>query len=396
MGIRTKTFLIVGSVLGCLFFAASFYLSHYLYDEFSKLERDDAYENISRLSDVFQEQINELSIKLVDWSQWDDMYEFVQNRNQDFIDANFPKETFMNLHINFAVVINNSGEIVYEKFVTKDGLESELPEGLEKYLNPENSFVGFKSFLEHKEGVLLFPDGRPVVVAARPITSSDGSAPVLGTAVFGYMLDEDSSQLLSTLTRSSAGFIPFIDGNYDKYFSDAKIHFSSKNDEIYVANPTDNENMIHACSRIKDVFGDPALILCSGTERSIFNKGLEIQRLFLELMVGVSVLFIVTVFLLLEFLVLRKISRLSKEVKKISKGREEHSLLNISGHDEFSQLGKDINDMLKALHVSDERKREYIKDIERMNSLMVERELRMVELKKEIAKLKGDVEDKTV
>jgi len=89
--------------------------------------------------------------------------------------------------------------------------------------------------------------------------------------------------------------------------------------------------------------------------------------------------------------VIRKSSQLSRGVKGISEGgTNQTTLLEIRGKDEFSELGREINKMLQARQVTDARKLDYIKDIERMNNLMVSRELKMVELKKEVANLKNN------
>lgn len=50
-----------------------------------------------------------------DWSAWDDTYNYVQFRNQDYVDNNLMDSTFVNLRLNFFLLINSAGELVYGK-----------------------------------------------------------------------------------------------------------------------------------------------------------------------------------------------------------------------------------------------------------------------------------------
>jgi len=377
-------------MLSMLFFAAAVFLSSYLSADFSKLEKDDAQKNINRLNDVFQERENELSVKLIDWSQWDDMYQFAQDRNQAFIDSNFPNETFANLHVNFAIVINKDNAVVYEKFVDNAGNEQPFPAGLDSYITQGSPLVTFSGISDGKQGVIMTSDEKPMIVAAQPITSSDRTAPPNGVVMFGYYFDSDAASLLSRLTSTSVAFAPYENGATPDDFSQARGNLSLAN-PLFVESSTRQANMVYGYGLVTDVFGSPVLILRSGTDRSIFAKGQETVRLFLEIMLGMAILFIAIVFSLFEFLVIRKTSQLSRGVKGISEGgTNQTTLLEIRGKDEFSELGREINKMLQARQVTDARKLDYIKDIERMNNLMVSRELKMVELKKEVANLKNN------
>jgi len=388
MRLRLKIFLITGGVLGALFLGISVLLSNHLSADFAKLEHNEALKNINRLEDVFNEREDELSTKLIDWSQWDDMYQFAQDRNQAFIDSNFPNETFVNLHVNFAIVINKDDAVVYEKFVDNAGNEQSFPAGLDSSIAQGSPLVTFSGVSDGKQGVIVTSDGKPMVVAAQPITSSDRTAPPNGVVIFGYYFDNDAASLLSRLTSTSVAFAPYENGVALDDFSQARGNLSQAS-PLFIESPSRQANIIYGYGMVRDVLGKPALILRSGTDRSIFNKGQETIRLFLEIMLGIAILFIGIVFMLFEFLVIRKISLLGGEIKKIRAGGSQQACLAVRGKDEFAQLGNELNSMLETLNATDARKLEYIKDIERMNNLMVSRELKMVELKKEIAKLKN-------
>jgi len=84
---------------------------------------------------------------------------------------------------------------------------------------------------------------------------------------------------------------------------------------------------------------------------------------------------------------------------KIAKG--EFVKVKVKSKDEFGELAKSFNKMVEDLKKSQERLkertkelREKVKELERFQKLTVGRELRMIELKKEIEKLKNELKDK--
>ena len=64
------------------------------------------------------------------------------------------------------------------------------------------------------------------------------------------------------------------------------------------------------------------------------------------------------VLFLFEFLVLRRLSRLSGDIREISRSKDNSKRVFIYGKDELAQLGKDINKMLESLQSLDMQRRE--------------------------------------
>jgi sensor domain CHASE-containing protein len=408
MKLRTKIFLIVGFGLSVLFLGISLLLSRNLTNDFLKLEHEEAQKNIERLNNTYLSSLDELSVKLVDWSQWDDMYAFVDDQNEDFVKVNLPKETFATLRINFVVIANKENKIVFEKYVNEAGEEDTFPGGFEKYFVDNSPLVKFSGNFETHSGVLFLPDKRVVVGAIRPITSSDGTALANGTVFFGYYFDSAQSKRLSDLTQTEASFFTYKKDQPDTGIEQALANLSSEK-PFFVENPGNNQK-ISGYKMVPDALGEPALILRAETERTIFAKGQQISNLFYKIMLSVGVLFLLVVLFLIEFFVIKPLSQMVADIKKIRLDeRSEILSISASGSDEFTYLRKEINKMVNNLWVEEAKRKEMeevktqaekqlvekneeleekIDEFQKMNNLMVGRELRMAELKKEIDELK--------
>jgi HAMP domain-containing protein len=247
-----------------------------------------------------------------------------------------------------------------------------------------------------------------------PITSSDGTAPENGVVVFGYFLNESQAELFSTLTSTKVDVAPYTSGANNDGFSEARQVLSYLN-PLFIENPKPKAEVIYGYGLVNDVFNNPALILRSGIDRSIFSQGQQIINLFNKIIIAVGVLFLLIVLFLLEFFVLKPLSRMAGEVQKIDLNKMiGSSPISIHSSDEFAYLGNEINMLFGNLQIDEAKKKELeeikaraekkllennkelnekIAELGKMNSLMVGRELKMVELKKEIKELKNKPED---
>lgn len=123
----------------------------------------------------------------------------------------------------------------------------------------------------------------------------------------------------------------------------------------------------------------------------------QLNRLIVVSLIAL-VTFIVGSTLLMRQIVIKPIQKLVEGVMIIGEGNLNHRV-DVTGHDEIGNLARAFNDMAQKLQVSHAELEEKViartkelelkaKSLEDMNKLMVGRELRMVELKNELASVK--------
>jgi PAS domain S-box-containing protein len=280
------------------------------------------------------------------WSAWDDTYAFIQNRNQKFIDSNLAPEALANLRVNIAVFVNTSGKIVYGTAFDKQKLQPRsVPEALKRrislkdpllqHLNPESSFAG----------IMLLPSG-PALIASRPIVTTKGAGPIRGTLIFGRNLDRAGIDRISKITR-----LPLIVHSVNQPKLPAE--FQKVREQLSAKKPilvrVLNEESIAGYALLNDIYNQPALLLRVEIRREIYRQG---QTSLLYLLVSVllaGVGFIGCTLLLLEHLVLFRLSSLAKGVNRVSASKDLSVRLPVIGEDELSDLANNINGMLGAI-----------------------------------------------
>nr|MBI5455500.1 hypothetical protein [Candidatus Levybacteria bacterium] len=148
----------------------------------------------------------------------------------------------------------------------------------------------------------------------------------------------------------------------------------------------------------------PSYILENELPRVIFNLGQASVVKFLYFIVILSVSGIALVLLLINKFVLSKISKLNKDVNLVKDPNNSKNKLDVKGNDEFATLATNINKMLddvdksqESLKKTDEELRaqkanldQKVEELEKFQKLTVGRELKMIELKKQLEEIRKD------
>ncbi len=162
-----------------------------------------------------------------------------------------------------------------------------------------------------------------------------------------------------------------------------------------------NATFIVGYSIIDDVFGVPILLLEVGSDRDIYNQGLGVlQNLYIFLFITTFFLVVATIVILDKF-VTSRLTVFSKSVGEIQNYKDLSKHIDIVGNDEVSTLGKNINIMLTSLQnlwsmkdsaeISLQKK---IEELERFKTITIDREIKMIELKKQLNELRLKSGDK--
>lgn len=356
MHIRTKVFLSVGGTLFVLFFAVYTILSYVLEADFLDLEKRSVEENVRRVSDALDNKVDDLVVKVSDWGQWDDTYAFVQDGNQDYIDANLQDVALELLHIQFVVITDEEGEILFKKEIDQEGKEVPFSNDFEQYIKTHPVLTTHTDGQSVHPGIIALPEG-VIVNVARAVTSSDGLSPVEGTIMFAFFIDDEVTEKLAELTHLEVVLKRYEEALVDPEFSLAAENLKSEQ-EVFTAPRKESDTLVRGFALKEDVDGKKALIIEATLERSLYERGQQSQVLFAKIMIGVSVVVIVVVISLFEYLVLRRLFYLDKAVEEVSLSENNEARISLSGKDEFSSLADRINEMLVTLREMEVKKRE--------------------------------------
>ncbi|WP_446858155.1 MULTISPECIES: sensor histidine kinase [unclassified Phormidesmis] len=344
--LRRRTLLIIGVTLVSLNAAIYTVASTLLLGSSNRAEDQDTRQMMKGVLNVFNQSLEQFNANFADWSSWDDAAKFIRDGNSEFIRTNLIDPQLSMLQVNMILFIDRSGKIVFGTgFDLQEGQRVPIPQGVKQHIAIGDRLLQHATSQSTTTGILMLPEG-PMMVASRPIVNSAGKGPILGSLIVGrYVREEDVSQLTRSL-QVPLTVQPLLDRKMPiEFFSPAAVRIENA---IVTVRPI-NEKTIAGSALLRDIYGKPAIILQVQNPREIYQQGKEAIRFLSLLIVVVGFVFGGVTLLLLEKLVLSRLSRLSDEVAEIGESGNLSLRVSAPGKDELSNLGTTINIMLGVL-----------------------------------------------
>ncbi len=400
MKLRTKSILVIFIGFSFLTLIVSVTLNTVIAQNYSDLEEKTITEHVGRVLNQLNKEYDDLSSTGFDWSAWDDTYTFVEDKNEEYIQGNLLYESLEEIDINFMIFYNETGILVYN--VSYDFVQQKqvsLSDNFYKYISENKEFLFDHPDMEtRKTGILVYNKTEtPLIICITPIVTSNREGSIHGSLIIGQFLDDEKVQTIGNITdlRATLHLLngrPAIDIEYPKYqYKGNNIYIQSVNSTYIIGNVI-----------VNDIFGNPVFILEVGSDRDIYQQGLSvIQNLIFSLIISVIVLISIVIFILDRFITSR-LTSLANSVNDVKNYKDLSKQLNIKGNDEIATLEKNINNMLHSLQKTWAMKdsaefslQKKIDELERFKTITIDREIKMIELKKQLEELKTREGEKT-
>ncbi len=350
--LRIKLTLLVALTVILLVIFLYIPLQFILLQRFIDLEQAAVVTNLNRTNEAVTNQLSQIVKTSRDYSVWDDTYDFVETRDQAYIADNLADAIFINNQLNFILILDAQGEIVFSKALDwQNATPLPFPAELEtlrtsdfvKYASPEP--------INDKSGIFLLPGG-PALLSSTPIYPLSEelllqNPPIRGSFIFGRYLGPEQIAELARITKLNLAIYRFDQQNP----LDPAIAARLKGGEADIIKPLDDKR-IQGFTVLRDVLGQPALGVQIEQERSTYNQGrLGVLYFMASLAVGGLIFGLVVIFLL-ERIILARLARLNNQVQEIGRDGDGSERVVVQGSDELSNLSLSINEMLAKLEQS--------------------------------------------
>ncbi len=346
MTLRKKALLTIGVAVACLVGFVYIASRFVLLEDLEEIERLETHKNVERVLSTLYYFISDLEAQTTDWSSWDDTYAFIKTGDPEYIQSNLVTDTFLHLRLNLMLFINSSGETVFGKAVDlRNEKETPIPPGLRKYLADNRPLLEQPGTEGSKSGIILL-DGDQMLIVSRPVLTSAEEGPARGTVIFGRYLDSAEMERLTQLTLLPVHIYPIRD--VSKYPDLNKALASLLAGTPVFVKPLNAQHNA-GYTLIKDIYGNPALVMRVDTPRDIYQRGEVSVAYYILVVLSLGLLGAGIVFLILQKQVLSRFTRLIKGIAGITETSDLSTRLPITGADELTTVAQTINGMLAAL-----------------------------------------------
>jgi diguanylate cyclase (GGDEF)-like protein len=328
---------------------------------FAEIEYDRAENDVARINEAFRNAIAALHTKSADWANWDDTYQFIGNRNREYIESNLDRSSLEGILIDLILIISPEKESITAVGVP-DG-KGALPDSQEilrqlrtgKKLDPTVGHSGY-----------LIVHGQPILVSVRPVFRTGAETGSRGWILFAQRLDARLQGDLRRLTRYPIKFRVT-----DHALSGSAPSSSESRDrrsEVRVL----SEDELLGTSVAYDLFGRPSLQLDTVFNRRVYAYGKVVGKNTVAQVLAVAAFFALVIMFIFERFVLRRLRKLHEQVASIG-AEVDGARVRLDGQDELASLANQVNTMLSriedgssALRESEEQLRSHNENLEHL------------------------------
>ena len=314
-------------------------------DKINILEDKYIIENVERTKKEIFKEIEVLDTIVMDWAVWDNSYQFMIDKNPEYIKANLSEDTLNNLKVNIMLFIDNKGNLVHgEGYDLQKKENVPIDEALLKYIK-DHSLLQNNDVKYRKSGIVTLNGKDLILLSICPILTSAGEGPINGYIVLGANFTEKKIADIGEELNSEIKLTFLKDFEYDRKF------FDLKDDKIQIDAVSDQKIIGRAF--LDDIDGKHLLLLSIEKNRDINNIGEAGIKATLWLLLGLFFLFAIIITVILDRGILLRFQELSNDIRKIGEGKDLSVRLKRQNiDDELTDVSNEINGMLGALERS--------------------------------------------
>ncbi|OPY20058.1 MAG: hybrid sensory histidine kinase BarA [Methanomethylovorans sp. PtaU1.Bin093] len=335
MNIGNKTLAIIGITSILLFLFISLIVTQIVQNSFNQIEEDEATKSLERAKKILFLEVARLDMLASDWGEWDSTYYFVKGKYPDYPEVNLGTGSLENLHTNMMLFFNSSNQLLYGEAVDLDtGGSAEVSADLVEYIALQNEVLSYSVPDERVSGIINSPEGL-LLVSFQPIKKNDYDGTIAGTLVLVRFLNPALIEKFEDTIDLSIEMIPF-----DKA--------STSNASYISTNKLSNDYLI-ASVLLDDVYGEPVLSLDVEIPRDVHDLGTSTAKYLYFIILLIALTYSIVLVIAIDRSVISRLSKLDNSINAIAVTGNNSSRIKIDGNDEITNLGNNINEMLRSL-----------------------------------------------
>ncbi len=393
MNLRKKTLAVLAAASIGLIVVLYAAFSILIARDFQGLEAQYARQNMILVLESLAGDVANLNSSVQEYAEWDDTYAFIADQDPAYVRSNLVERTFLALNLNMLVILDAQGTVVWSReFDYRSGeLVEPTPERLRPLLvNPE--LQRHDSPNSYHAGLLETGDGQVIMVASRPVVTSEGEGPSRGTLIMGRDLTIDDIAALAEMKSPSVSLLPVaqartsneaapvlrsLRNQFDRSrFMRAvlgRVRWQKVMEDVHhpMGRPAKKPVMLHlsrpgdpgppitvvqqdsdrltSYALLADVFGQPQFLMQVDLDREIYRQGRVAVDYLALAVLAAGLCFGGIGWILIEKLVLSRLTRLTTEVEAIGESGNLAARVRMGGDDELASLSNSIDNMLGAL-----------------------------------------------
>ncbi len=314
---------------------------------FEEMDRERVSKDLRRSINAFLYHIDSLEVTARDWSQSQETYQFMAQRNPGFIEERLSHADFVANNIDVILYIDSQDQLVWSGYVANREIASVVPI---EYRDQVARFADYEINLEQLQrkmgmfsGIYAQPEFT-FLFSMAPIRDSQGQRPEQGRLFIGRFLTADMLAELQRRTRVAFTISPLL----GQPLTEQQQAFTQQLARSRQSSMVEKDDRLVASSVIVTANGQYVLITVA-EEKSLAALGRKlINEMILWLVVGGLLIFILSFFLIRKFVV-KPILKVAEHVREVHETDDLYMQLDSKSNDEIGLLSRYIDEFIARL-----------------------------------------------
>jgi sensor domain CHASE-containing protein len=349
--ITTRILLILAIMILVMVLAMSGIAQVFILSSSAQIEQQQSGTSVQLVTDQIRSEADQLGTKARDWAVWDDTYQYMVSRNQNYENTVIRAgTTFESLQITGLLYYDINGNLVASQgYDLRNKTTTNLSEGTASYFSQNTGLLTSTRGGKKKTGIVLLPDG-PVLAGMHTILPTSGTGPGHGTLVVLRSFDASEVAAIQDRFHLSMQIIslqdPLLGG-------DSLVSRLSAPDAPPVISRISDDQVIAGYSLIRDIDSRPILVLEVDSPRTASRQALSTLFSLTGAYLIIGILSLVVTGLLLRWYIFTPLNALDTSIKTVGRQNAPAICVTAGNDDEISLLKKNLDKVLKSLQDKD-------------------------------------------
>jgi len=328
--IRSKVAALLATLFVVLGAAAALVATYIVLPSFAELEHADAHTAMRRIDYTLGMELDHLAVSATDWGNWADTYQYVADKNPDFVTANLTPLALRQLGVNVLLIIDRDGNVVRSSELD---LEGERPLALDLAARTElpadfpwradlSGGGPDRGLLRTNRGILM--------LAAAPVLDGRGQGPARGMVILGRLLSPAVVTDIGARAQATLSMLPPSPSGMREQLIESEV-------------------IAYIYRTFDDLYGRPAMTLRVDIPRTITARGRSAVRYASAYLVGAALVVVILLMLALDRMVLGPLSVVTRHAVAVGQDTDLTTRLGLSSQDEIGVLGREFDRMVERV-----------------------------------------------
>jgi diguanylate cyclase (GGDEF)-like protein len=302
---------------------------------FDRLERDNAFDQLTRISHYIDAERADVDLLVNDWANWDDTLEYVRGEYDGYYEENLSEGYLGELGMSFGAIIDMQGRVIWGAVYAVDGAIAQLdrlfPDGIQQgsvLVSPVESGDLVSGLIDTARG--------PAIVTSSAIFRSSGRGSPGGHIIVGKLLDAERMESISHTMLTPIKILSIERSTLPVRFHRAFNKLMIGEEQYAMVKQGDT---FHVLSLLRDITDQPLGLLQVAIPADISSLGTRTLHTTISTLIIAALISTLTIWVTLKSMLLAPIEHLTG----VLKGRNNADSVDESGHYLLSTVQRLVN-----------------------------------------------------